>query len=62
MAMKVLASPGCTDGNCPTFWVDTARGVVRVRGYDPADPTVERDVDIPIPTWEMLVAQLPARR
>lgn len=59
MALNVLASSSCDDGDCPTFFVDDATGDVTVRGYDPADPTVELDVRIPAPTWAHLVAQLP---
>lgn len=33
MAQRVLASSGCYDGDCPTFWVDDATGVVTIRGY-----------------------------
>lgn len=61
MTMQVLAM-SCNDGNCPTFWIDQAAGFVRVRGYDPQDPTRERDVDIPIAAWETLTAQLPQGR
>lgn len=62
MTMQVLAAISCNDGNCPTFWIDRAAGIVRIRGYDPADPSVERDVDIPITAWETLTAQLPSGR
>jgi hypothetical protein len=58
MELEVLASSGCEDGDCPTFFVDPGNGDVTVRGYDPADPTVELDVRIPSATWAHLVAQL----
>lgn len=47
MTFRVLADSGCTDGTCPTVWLDETTGDVVVRGYDEADPTVERDVRIP---------------
>jgi hypothetical protein len=47
MALRVLADSGCTDGTCPTLWLDEANGDVVVRGYSEDDPTVERDVRIP---------------
>jgi len=60
MALTVLAhSPGCHDGSCSTFFIDEATGDVHVRGYDPANPTRERDVVIPASDWAFLLAQLP---
>jgi hypothetical protein len=59
MTYRVLASSSCQDGDCPTFWVDDATGTVKVRGYDPTDPTKELDVTIPGPRWAQLVSQLP---
>ena len=59
MALEVIASSACDDGDCPTFFIDRPTGDVTVRGYDPADPTVELDVVIPAATWAHLVAQLP---
>jgi hypothetical protein len=55
---EVLAG-SCDGGDCPTFFIDTQTGDVRVRGYDPADPHVERDVDIPAAAWTRLVSRLP---
>lgn len=60
MALNVIAhSSGCEDGACPTFLQDSETGDVLVRGYDPDNPSVERDVRIPAPEWAFLVAQLP---
>lgn len=56
---RVLASSSCQDGDCPTFWVDDATGMVTVRGYDAASPTGETDVTIPGPVWAHLVSQIP---
>jgi hypothetical protein len=58
MAFQVLAG-SCDGGDCPTFFINPDTGVVRVRGYDPNDPTRELDVDIPPAAWARLVAQLP---
>lgn len=55
---EVLAG-SCDGGDCPTFFIDRETGNVRVRGYDPADPTTERDVEIPAAAWTRLVSQLP---
>ncbi len=60
MALIVIAhSVGCEDGACPTFFQDTDTGDVLVRGYDPKDLSVERDIRIPAAEWAFLVAQLP---
>jgi hypothetical protein len=59
MTYRLLADSGCTDGTCPTFFIDDQTGDVIVRGYDQDDPTVERDVRIPAEKWARLVAQLP---
>lgn len=60
MALNVIAhSLGCEDGACPTFFQDSETGDVEVRGYDPANPAVERDVRIPAAEWAFLLAQLP---
>ena len=59
MAFEVLAESGCDGGDCPTFFIDTETGAVRVRGYDPKDPRHELDVDIPPAAWARLVSQLP---
>lgn len=58
MPFEVFAS-SCDGGDCPTFFIDRSRGVVRVRGTDPDDPSRERDVEIPPAAWARLVAQLP---
>jgi hypothetical protein len=34
MTYRLLADSGCTDGTCPTFFIEDT-GEVRVRGYDP---------------------------
>lgn len=61
MTNRLLSYSNCTDGSCPTFWVDDATGDVTVRGYDPDDPTrkVELDVVIPPARWAALMANLP---
>lgn len=61
MTNRLLAHSDCTDGTCPTFWVDDVTGDVTVRGYSPADPTrrAELDVVIPAPRWAALMANLP---
>jgi hypothetical protein len=59
MAFEVLAESGCDGGDCPSFFIDTDTGVVRVRGYDPNDPRHELDVDIPPAAWARLLSQLP---
>jgi hypothetical protein len=56
MTYRLLADSGCTDGTCPTFWVDEKTGDVKVRGYDPNDPTRELDVLIPAAKWLLLMA------
>lgn len=58
MVFDILAT-SCDGGDCPTFFIDHEAGTVRVRGYDPRDPTREIDVEIPGPAWARLVAQLP---
>jgi len=58
MDFEVFAR-SCDGGDCPTFFVDPGTGTVRVRGYDPKDPTREVDVDIPAGAWARLVSQLP---
>ncbi len=59
MTYRLLAHSDCTDGSCPTFFVNSV-GDVRVRGYDPADPTREIDVDIPAAKWSALMANMPS--
>lgn len=62
MTWNLLAASGCTDGTCPTFFVNAA-GDVKVRGYDPAhmnDPSRESDVVIPAAKWAALMASLPS--
>ena len=62
MAFRLLATGGCTNGTCPTWWQDDETGDVKVRGFHPdhpGDSTYERDVVIPAATWTRLVAQLP---
>lgn len=58
MAWTVMART-CDDGDCPTFFVNSDTGAVRVRGYSPADPSVELDVEIPQQDWARLIAQTP---
>ena len=58
MGFQVMAT-ACDGGDCPTFFVDPVSGTVRVRGYDPANPGVELDVEIPSAAWARLVSQLP---
>lgn len=58
MALTVLASSTCDDGDCPTFFLNEATGDVTVRGYDPTNPSRELDVRIPGPTWAHLISQL----
>lgn len=55
---EVIAATDCRDGNCPTIWRHQQTGAVRVRGYDPADPSRELDVDIPAAAWAMIRADL----
>jgi hypothetical protein len=57
MTYRLLADSGCTDGTCPTFFINPETGDVRVRGYDPATGE-ERDVDIPAAKWATLVSKL----
>ncbi len=57
MQYRLLADSGCTDGSCPTFFVNSA-GDVRVRGYDPVDPNREVEVDIPATKWAVLMANM----
>ncbi|MDQ4032385.1 MAG: hypothetical protein M3332_09005 [Actinomycetota bacterium] len=35
MALAVLASSTCDDGDCPTFFLIETTGDVTVRGYNP---------------------------
>lgn len=61
MAWKLLADSGCTDGSCPTFYVqDDGTGAVMVRGYDPTDPTGKREIDVTIPAerWATLMTNV----
>ncbi len=60
MTFRLLADSGCTDGTCPTFFVDDATGTVRVRGYDSTDPTRKRELDVLIPAdrWAALMGNL----
>lgn len=58
MTWLLLAASGCTDGSCPTFFVNPATGDVKVRGYHPDNPTTERDVVIPAAQWAALIAKL----
>jgi hypothetical protein len=53
MTYRLLADSGCTDGTCPTFFIEDT-GEVRVRGYDP-DSGEERDVLIPAARWTVLM-------
>lgn len=57
MTLRVLAASGCTDGSCPTFWVDDETGDVTVRGYGP-DGVTELDVTIPADRWAVLITNL----
>ena len=59
MTNRLLSHSGCTDGSCPTLWVDDTTGVVTVRGYDPSNPKTELDVVIPAARWAALMANLP---
>jgi hypothetical protein len=56
MALTVLASNGCNDGTCPTFFVDDISGDVYVRGYSPDGS--ETDVRIPRQDWAVLITSL----
>lgn len=56
MAWTVMAT-SCDDGDCPTFFVDEDTGAVRVRGYDPQDPSRELDVEIPAQAWARLMRE-----
>lgn len=60
MALTVLADSGCDDGTCPTFFLDDTTGDVYVRGYDPTDPTGERELDVRIPAarWATLMSNV----
>lgn len=61
MTWNLLAT-SCTDGSCPTFFVNAA-GDVKVRGYDPDhvnDPGREFDVVIPAAKWAALMASMPS--
>ncbi len=58
MTYRLLADSGCTDGTCPTFFIDDDSGDVLVRGYDPADPNVEIDVRIPAARWAVLMTNV----
>lgn len=55
---RVLAQSGCSDGDCPTVWVDDETGTVTIRGYDPVAPARERDVTIPGEVWARLLVRL----
>ena len=57
--MFEVLSTSCDGGDCPTFLIDRTTGAVRVRGYDPTDPTQEREVEIPAAAWTTLLARLP---
>lgn len=57
MSFEIIAR-SCDGGDCPTFRRDPATGTVRVTGYNPDDPTTERDVDIPAAAWDRLVREL----
>ncbi|MDN5855610.1 MAG: hypothetical protein L0K86_22780 [Actinomycetia bacterium] len=54
----IAATVECRDGNCPTVARHRVTGAVRVRGYDPADPNREIDVDIPATAWAQILADL----
>ena len=57
--MFEILSTSCDGGDCPTFFIDRDTDAVRVRGFDPTDPTRELDVDIPAAAWATLVSRLP---
>lgn len=54
----IAATPDCRDGNCPTIARHKITGAVRVRGYDPANPGKELDLDIPAEAWTHILAEL----
>lgn len=58
MTYRLLATSACTDGSCPTFWMDDVTGEVKVRGLDPTNPTRELDVVIPAVDWSALMINL----
>ena len=64
MAYRVLAGT-CSDGPCPTFYVDDVTGDVLVQGYltserpPSAIPTGESVLQIPAADWRKLLSQLP---
>ncbi len=65
MSMRVLATNGCENGPCATFY--KAKGDVIVRGYQTSDPehippdlpAHEGVVFIPDGDWEHLLSELP---
>lgn len=68
MSLTVLATNGCDDGPCPTFYKTT--GGVVVRGYTTSDsehrppgmPEHEGVLFIPDTDWDNLLSELPRRR
>lgn len=57
MTYRLLADSGCTDGSCPTFFIDDETETVKVRGYAP-DGVTEIDVTIPGDRWAVLMTNL----
>jgi len=57
---EVIAHTDCRNGNCPTVWRHRTTGVVRLRGYDPDDPTREIDVEWSAEDFARLAPQLAA--
>lgn len=64
MAYRLLAGT-CSDGPCPTLYIDDSTGDVLVQGYETtaappkAVPTGEGVLHIPAADWQKLLAQLP---
>jgi hypothetical protein len=68
MPLTLLATNGCENGPCPTFY--KAKGGVVVRGYQTSDPEHtppgmpehEGVLFIPDADWDHLLSELPWRR
>jgi len=52
--------PDCKNGSCPTVGRNPSTGRVRLRGYDPQDPTRDLDVEWSAEDLAHLVPQLVA--
>lgn len=62
MAWRMLAG-SCSNGPCPTFWIDPESGRVRVQGdkTDPIEPMPDHEgiVEFSPEDWRALLKQLP---